>query len=766
MSGVCFYLCLMRLLLRKPAQALARQHIQEPVYKTQLVAFEQSLTRLLSRVNEQESADFQRSIVTRFLAETHYGESFRSQNAPEALLQLSAQPFDDEQASLALIVVKRVYGAEMMMPLKPNVRALHELILAYFEKRAAHPDQPIHHLIATDVYNWFLFDEVRFREVFYENAKLRRLYQIKQQLQKDSQYFYSEAAKVIRDLKTELPVTYVNLRELGHSPTNHTADSLRRLLPVYKLFAPAHLLKQDSIIASQYGDAFYEQIHSICTSPTESPSGVATRQRVVYLLRALLVAFMEAQEGHYGQPLVEIGGNVFADYIDALTDQLGIKPIDSTDTAAKEFDAVLNSFVIVPSVATVILDDERPFLTPNVIGVFLKRLNDYEQETFPSGSSVSQNNHVTAELRWVIVQRFNEQFNWRCESFDALKNQIDTLSLQTANEVINTLHIADLAVGSGHFLTIAINELIAVKAELGILCDADGCPLRQYTITVEDGALLVADAEGVLFDYQLATVSDRPTEKDRVQKTLFNEKQTFVNNCLVGVDNNPMAACLGRFRLLLELLTTAYVGAKPDLTKLRIVIGNSLVNRTDTEGKSIVERLQRLQAEYRLKYHTNQLFPLELSLQQQKDKEKREQDMARLEARLREQQNELVYGQAINWPDALPELTDKEGGFTGFDLIIGELPVQEPEVWAQFGPYLKQTFPEVYSPKAPPFIYFVVQGSRLLKPMGLACWTLPIDWAKRSYANKFRRWLESYRTTPVGTFAENSIIVRSLPQNK
>jgi adenine-specific DNA-methyltransferase len=51
-----------------------------------------------------------------------------------------------------------------------------------------------------------------------------------------------------------------------------------------------------------------------------------------------------------------------------------------------------------------------------------------------------------------------------------------------ANTIINSLKICDPAVGSGHFLVSALNEIIAIKQELGILQDAKGETLSQYEI--------------------------------------------------------------------------------------------------------------------------------------------------------------------------------------------------------------------------------------------------------------------------------------------
>src|SRR5690606_32916382 len=113
-----------------------------------------------------------------------------------------------------------------------------------------------------------------------------------------------------------------------------------------------------------------------------------------------------------------------------------------------------------------------------------------------------------------------------------------------ANRIVNSIRICDPAVGSGHFLVSALNELIAVKHDLRILQDRDGRRLKEYQVEVVNDELIVTDEEGLLFEY-------RPSSKEsqRVQETLFHEKQSIIENCLFGVDINPNSVKICRLRL-------------------------------------------------------------------------------------------------------------------------------------------------------------------------------------------------------------------------
>ncbi len=61
--------------------------------------------------------------------------------------------------------------------------------------------------------------------------------------------------------------------------------------------------------------------------------------------------------------------------------------------------------------------------------------------------------------------------------------------------------------------------------------------------------LIVTDDDDQLFEYHFQN-----QESQRVQETLFHEKQTIIENCLFGVDINPNSVKICRLRLWIELL--------------------------------------------------------------------------------------------------------------------------------------------------------------------------------------------------------------------
>jgi type II restriction/modification system DNA methylase subunit YeeA len=191
-------------------------------------------------------------------------------------------------------------------------------------------------------------------------------------------------------------------------------------------------------------------------------------------------------------------------------------------------------------------------------------------------------------IRRAVVQKFNEaavtfpKFK-TLEKFEDLYDTIgDTFNKQEANTIINSLKICDPAVGSGHFLVSALNEIIAIKSELKILLDRKGKTLRDYQVEVVNDELIITNDDGLLFDYK-----PKNHESHRIQEALFHEKETLIESCLFGVDINPNSVKICRLRLWIELLKSAYYTEESHFTELEtlpnidinIMCGNSLISR-------------------------------------------------------------------------------------------------------------------------------------------------------------------------------------------
>lgn len=236
----------------------------------------------------------------------------------------------------------------------------------------------------------------------------------------------------------------------------------------------------------------------------------------------------------------------------------------------------LNAYDFSSEGAAEIQEENKSLINASVLGLIFEKINGYKDGSFFTPGYVTM--YMAKEsIRKAAIQKFNEANHWQCKDTIELYNKIT--DLQQANEIINSLTICDPAVGSGHFLVSALNEVIALKSHLGILIDKHGKRLKEYSIEVVNDELVITDDDGDLFEYN-------PNNKEslRVQKTIFNEKRTIIENCLFGVDINPNSVKICRLRLWIELLKNTYYKEDGELEVLpnidiNIKTGNSLVSR-------------------------------------------------------------------------------------------------------------------------------------------------------------------------------------------
>ena len=261
-----------------------------------------------------------------------------------------------------------------------------------------------------------------------------------------------------------------------------------------------------------------------------------------------------------------------------IKDRNGKKKKGNLNTLEYLFE-FLNAYDFASDGSEEIQEENKTLINASVLGLIFEKINGYKDGSFFTPGYVTM--YMCREIiQSTILKKFNEVKEWKCSNLTELYNSI--VDKIEANRIINDLKICDPAVGSGHFLVSALNEIIAVKSFLRILQDDSGRTLRDYNIEVVNDDLIITDEEGKIFAYNPANV-----ESQRVQRTLFQEKQTIIENCLFGVDINPNSVKICRLRLWIELLKNSYYKSNGKINELEtlpnidinIKCGNSLISR-------------------------------------------------------------------------------------------------------------------------------------------------------------------------------------------
>lgn len=440
-------------------------------------------------------------------------------------------------------------------------------------------------------------------------------------------------------------------------------------------------------------------------------------------------------------------------------------------------------------------EDSRALINASVLGLIFEKINGYKDGSFFTPGFITM--YMCREtLRRAVVQKLNEVKGWNCNNLTDLYNKIEDRT--EANTLINSLKICDPAVGSGHFLVSALNELIAIKSELGILQDAEGKRLKNYSVEVINDELVVSDEEGDEFTYNPGNA-----ESARIQKTLFLEKQTLIENCLFGVDINPNSVKICRLRLWIELLKNAYYNADGQLETLpnidiNIKVGNSLISRfaLDADLKDALKKSKRSLADYRnavdtyrnasskeqkremerliaeikndfrteILYHDPKakrlenmraelkLLELPQTLLEESAKEKKERKQKqeklklqfdKLNAEIEEIKNNKIYENAFEWRFEFPEILNDEGAFVGFDVVIGNPPYIDSETMVKHGlendrAFLSSTY-KFTKGNWDIYIAFFERGMCLLQQHGDLIFITPDKWLSKPFGAEFRQ---------------------------
>ncbi|GAA8822525.1 class I SAM-dependent DNA methyltransferase [Helicobacter pylori] len=198
---------------------------------------------------------------------------------------------------------------------------------------------------------------------------------------------------------------------------------------------------------------------------------------------------------------------------------------------------------------------ESHLINPAVLGLVFEKLNGYKEGSFYTPSFITS--YMCKEsIKTIVLDKFNAIYQWDCENLKALREKIDrNFSNEKAKEYLNTLltlRICDPAVGSGHFLVSALNEMVWVAYELGLIAF-----LHRYDLKLENDEIIIHHAQtGEIFNYKKPHSENDPHHQ--IQKELFELKKDIIENCLFGVDINPNSCEITKLRLWIELLKYSY----------------------------------------------------------------------------------------------------------------------------------------------------------------------------------------------------------------
>ncbi|KHL84410.1 Eco57I restriction-modification methylase domain-containing protein [Helicobacter pylori] len=266
---------------------------------------------------------------------------------------------------------------------------------------------------------------------------------------------------------------------------------------------------------------------------------------------------------------------------------------------------------------------ESRLINPSVLGLVFEKLNGYKEGSFYTPSFITS--YMCKEsITPIVLDKFNQTYNIECEKLKELKNYFkDNYSYKEGKrkEYLNTLltlRICDPAVGSGHFLVSALNEMVLIAYELGLIAS-----LYRHELRLENDEIIIHTPEDKVFKYTIPHSENDPHHQ--IQKELFELKKDIIENCLFGVDINPNSCEITKLRLWIELLKYSYyifekgkntnnLETLPNID-INIKCANSLISRFNLNDdlkkipniKQKIQEYKDLVAQYK---DPNPLYPL------------------------------------------------------------------------------------------------------------------------------------------------------------
>jgi hypothetical protein len=898
----------------EPRRALNKAFLKVKPNRENIEAFKTNLTKLLDQINEDESEEFHKNLVSDFLKYTYYSPNHFINTKGHNDLVIHNGKDAKSTVGVILEAKKPTNKAEMLKVDNLNAKAFQELVLYFLRERITGKNLEIRYLIATNIYEWFIFDATVFEQRFAQDQALvkqftnfteGRLSSVK------TDFFYKQIAEpAIASIQNQdqIPFTHFDIRDYEQVLRNSDGQDDRQLIALFKLLSPEHLLKLPFANDSNRLDkTFYSELLYIIglTETKEGSKKLIGRKKegdrnggslienainqldsldkiahlqnpaqfgdtdqdrlfnvglelaITWINRVLFLKLLEAQLIKYHRhdrsfAFLNLAKVQNYDDLNRLFFSVLARKYSDRHPSVKEIFAnvpYLNSSLFEPTeiehstifisnlrdeslpifTASVLKDtngkrrsgnlnglaylfefldaydfssegseeiqeENKTLINASVLGLFFEKINGYKDGSFFTPGFITM--YMCREtIRRSVLQKFNEVKGWDCEDLNALHNRIT--DKREANGIINSLKICDPAVGSGHFLVSALNEIIAIKSELRILCDRQGKSLKDYFIEVVNDELIITDDEGELFEY-----NPKGQERQRVQETLFYEKQTIIENCLFGVDINPNSVKICRLRLWIELLKNAYYKAESSYKELEtlpnidinIKCGNSLISRFDLdadvsqvlkknnftiekyrnavqtyrnaenkEQKREMEnlitkikagfsstllagdpkkiKLRQLQAElYDLE---NQLLLLEETKTEIKLREKKvnklNNEIDKLGAEIEDIESGRLYENALEWRFEFPEVLNDDGDFVGFDAVIGNPPYGVNFNKKTGKPY--ETNYQTFNWRGESYTLFTEQAVNLLNKHGYLSFIIPDTLLNLEFTESLRNYL-------------------------
>lgn len=227
------------------ANSLSKAYRQASIDKQSFDAFKKQLGILYHQIDTIDTEEKIKGDLMDFLKHTFYGQNYKV--SPNGRIDCAIHLGNNIESPVGVIIEAKMpkNTSEMITKDNLNKKALQELLLYYLRERVEKKNIQLKQLIVTNIYEYFIFDATEFERAFHSNKDLIDRFDEfnnKESLSNKTDFFYKEiASEAIESVKDSLSYTWFDIRK--YKPALVSGND-KRLIELYKVFSPEHLLKK------------------------------------------------------------------------------------------------------------------------------------------------------------------------------------------------------------------------------------------------------------------------------------------------------------------------------------------------------------------------------------------------------------------------------------------------------------------------------------------------------------------------------------------
>jgi adenine-specific DNA-methyltransferase len=412
--------------------------------------------------------------------------------------------------------------------------------------------------------------------------------------------------------------------------------------------------------------------------------------------------------------------------------------------------------------------DQEVALDPELLGkVFENLLASYNPETATTARKATGSYYTPKEIvDYMVEESLKEYFKTKTSlSEEKIENlfyqEEPQLSDEERRELVRAIadvKIIDPACGSGAFCMGALHKLVELLNRIDPTNELwKSEQLRRLTNELSERWEEMNEEERKEeIEYLLEVFNEQRNYPD------YGRKLYLIQNCIYGVDIQPIAVQLTKLRFFLSLI----LDQKPSNDKnnnfgilplphleTKFVCANTLIGLESSRQRSIKSQ-EVMKIERELKRIRERYFRVRNRKQKQELEEKDRELREKLAELLKKQgwdnkDVQKIISFDILDPTAKADWFDPEwmfGVVDGFDVVIGNPPYVRQEKIKKDKPLLQKQGYEVFTSTADLYVYFYEKGYQLLKQKGVLAYITSNKWMRAKYGENLRKFLKEKTT--------------------